>query len=950
MANDSKKNPTKKASSSNKNTATKSTKTTKNIQASKPKTKRITKAEKERIKAEQEVAERRRRRIKSIIISGIAILIFCLFIIRGDMFWTTVHSFIWGIFGFCGILIPILMIYIAYQSGKADIPYRMNLRFFIAISLAVLFTTAVYLFSHGKVEGNVFFAMGDAYIEGINYCGGGLISSILGAPMMAFIGATGSRIIIAVLLFIDIMIASGATIIGFIDFFKKPVEKVSTKVSSKFSETKQEISRQRAIRQEYQQAQKQEQQSFYIYGRRADESKTNHIDIPLGNDSEKPNMLPDDFISEQYIPKQSNNFNANDYDTPTITTQKRKKRKKSNPDIENQNNSEPIIYESIQSETTFDENHEAGSFEELDGILSEKDNKTIADALKQIEKKKSKKKSVEEPISFDIQNVSSEYLSNDSVYLKPPITLLKPTPFTNEGDIATELNQNGSMLIETLASFGVKASIVNICRGPAVTRYELQPAAGVKISKITNLADDIAMNLAAVGVRIEAPIPGKAAVGVEVANKVVSIVKMRELIESPEFNNAKSKLTVVLGRDIEGNITIADLAKMPHLLIAGSTGSGKSVCINSMLISLIYKSTPEEVKLLMIDPKVVELGVYNGIPHLLVPVVTDPRKAAGALNWAVNHMLERYKLFAENNVRDIRGYNALVERTNAEIDKEETKIGDDENSDEFEMPQTPEERQIMDAAISETENSGKPPKKEKLKKLEQIVIIIDELADLMMAAPNDVENAICRLAQMARAAGMHLVIATQRPSVDVITGIIKANIPSRIAFAVKSQIDSRTILDSGGADKLLGRGDMLFAPIGASKPKRVQGCFVDDEEVENVVEFIKNNRACEYDESIAQEIENNSITENNSSKAIADEDSDQDPMLEEAIKCVVEAGQASTSLLQRRLRLGYARAGRLIDEMETMGIVGPHEGSKPRQVLLTQQQYMERQMNRSDEN
>lgn len=277
------------------------------------------------------------------------------------------------------------------------------------------------------------------------------------------------------------------------------------------------------------------------------------------------------------------------------------------------------------------------------------------------------------------------------------------------------------MLIETLASFGVKASIVNICRGPAVTRYELQPAAGVKISKITNLADDIAMNLAAVGVRIEAPIPGKAAVGVEVANKVVSIVKMRELIESPEFNNAKSKLTVVLGRDIEGNITIADLAKMPHLLIAGSTGSGKSVCINSMLISLIYKSTPEEVKLLMIDPKVVELGVYNGIPHLLVPVVTDPRKAAGALNWAVNHMLERYKLFAENNVRDIRGYNALVERTNAEIDKEETQISDDENSDEFEMPQTPEERQIMDAAISETENSGKPPKKEKLKSLNKLL-------------------------------------------------------------------------------------------------------------------------------------------------------------------------------------------------------------------------------------
>lgn len=929
MANDS-----KKASASKKSSQT-------------TKSKRMTKAEKERIKAEQEAAERRRRRINSIILFGIAILIFCIFVIRGDIFWTTIHSFTWGLFGFCGILIPIIITYIAYQRAKATLPYRLGLRFFVAISIAVLFTTAVYLFSHGSVDGNVFYAMGDAYTEGMSYRGGGLFSSILGAPMMAFLGATGSRIVIAVLLFIDIMIASGATIIGFIDFFKKPVEKVSSKVSEK----KDELIKQRAERNEYQQAQKQEKHSFYIYGRRADESKKNYIDIPLDDGSAKPTMLPDDFISEQYVPKNSNNFNANDYDTPPISSRKRKKRKKA--DTENINDTEPIIYQPNYNDDYNEpteqhsdaENYESGSYEELDGILSEKDNKTIADALKQIEKKKSRKKSEEEPIIFDIQN---DFTENESVYLRPPITLLKPTPFINEGDIATELNQNGSMLIETLASFGVKANIVNICRGPAVTRYELQPAAGVKISKITNLSDDIAMNLAAIGVRIEAPIPGKAAVGVEVANKVISVVKMRELIESPEFNNAKSKLTVVLGRDIEGNITIADLAKMPHLLIAGSTGSGKSVCINSMLISLIYKSTPDEVKLLMIDPKVVELGVYNGIPHLLVPVVTDPRKAAGALNWAVNHMLERYKLFAENNVRDIRGYNALVERTNAEIDKEE-QLNDDENADEFEMPQTPEERQIMDAAISETENSEEPPKKEKLKKLEQIVIIIDELADLMMAAPNDVENAICRLAQMARAAGMHLVIATQRPSVDVITGIIKANIPSRIAFAVKSQIDSRTILDSGGADKLLGRGDMLFAPIGASKPKRVQGCFVDDEEVEKVVEFIKNNRACEYDENIAQEIENNAITENNSPKSVSNEDSDQDPMLEEAIKCVVEVGQASTSLLQRRLRLGYARAGRLIDEMETMGIVGPHEGSKPRQVLLTQQQYMERQMNKPDQ-
>ena len=940
MASDSKKTSSKNASADKKTTTTK-----KSTKSTKPKAKRMTKAEQEKIKAELEAAERKRRRINSIIMFGIALLLFFLFIIRGDKFWLIMHSFVWGLFGFCGILVPILLTYIAYQKAKTNLPYRIGLRFFIAICIAVLFTTAVYLFSHGEVDGNVFQAMGKAYTDGMNsYNGGGLFSAILGAPLMALLGAAGSRILISVLLFIAIMIASGATIIGFIDFFKKPVEKVSSKVSEK----KDEFSRQRAERQEYQQAQKQEQHSFYIYGRKAEESKKSHIDIPLDSNSSKPTMLPDDFISEHYVPKSSNNFNPNDYDTPPVS-KKRKKRKKA--DIEVNEQQEIPIYEPNHTEDLNEqdnsENYESGSFEELNGILSENDNKTIADALKQIEQKKSRKKSDEQPISLDIQN-NFDFSDNDSIYLKPPVTLLKPTPYMNEGDIAAELNQNGSMLIETLASFGVKASIVNICRGPAVTRYELQPAAGVKISKITNLSDDIAMNLAAVGVRIEAPIPGKAAVGVEVANKVISVVKMRELIESPEFNNAKSKLTVVLGRDIEGNITLADLAKMPHLLIAGSTGSGKSVCINSMLISLIYKSTPDEVKLLMIDPKVVELGVYNGIPHLLVPVVTDPRKAAGALNWAVNHMLERYKLFAENNVRDIRGYNALVEKTNAQIDEEEAQLTDEEKSDEFEMPQTPEERQIMDAAISETENSEKPVKKEKLKKLEQIVIIIDELADLMMAAPNDVENAICRLAQMARAAGMHLVIATQRPSVDVITGIIKANIPSRIAFAVKSQIDSRTILDSGGADKLLGKGDMLFAPIGASKPKRVQGCFVDDEEVEKVVEFIKNNRAVEYDENIAQEIENNAIIENSSPKTAASEDSDQDPMLEEAIKCVVEAGQASTSLLQRRLRLGYARAGRLIDEMETLGIVGPHEGSKPRQVLITQQQYMERQMNQSD--
>lgn len=493
----------------------------------------------------------------------------------------------------------------------------------------------------------------------------------------------------------------------------------------------------------------------------------------------------------------------------------------------------------------------------------------------------------------------------DGNYHFPPVTMLETTKELNEQDVTEELKINGQMLVQTLKSFGVQTKIVDISRGPAVTRYELQPAAGVKISKITNLADDIAMNLAASGVRIEAPIPGKAAVGIEVPNKKVSIVRMRELVESNSFTAAKSRLTVVLGRDIAGSIATADLGKMPHLLIAGSTGSGKSVCINSFIISLLYKSTPDEVRFLMIDPKVVELGIYNGIPQLLVPVVTDPRKAAGALGWAVTEMLKRYKIFAESNVRDLSSYNLL-------------------------------------AASSGYKDANDQP----MQHMPQIVIIIDELADLMMAAPNEVEDSICRLAQMARAAGMHLLIATQRPSVDVITGIIKANIPSRIAFAVSSQVDSRTILDMGGAEKLLGRGDMLFSPVGSPKPVRIQGCFVGDSEIESVVNFVKKTQETGYDQKIVEEIEKNAVAEKDSGDSGVNDDTD--PMMPEAIKCVVEAGQASTSLLQRRLRLGYARAGRLIDEMEQMGIVGPHEGSKPRQVLITYQQWLEMSMRQND--
>lgn len=489
-------------------------------------------------------------------------------------------------------------------------------------------------------------------------------------------------------------------------------------------------------------------------------------------------------------------------------------------------------------------------------------------------------------------------------YRYPPISLLNETKQQNTAVAREEQQQTAELLIKTLNDFGVSARVIAVSRGPSVTRYELEPSAGVKLSKITGLADDIALRLATTGVRIEAPIPNKAAVGIEVPNRARMSIGLREMIDAPDFAMAKSKLTVALGRDIAGNIVYTDLAKMPHLLIAGTTGSGKSVCTNMMIQSVLFRASPDEVRLLLIDPKMVEFGAYNGIPHLLVPVVTDPRKAAGALGWAVTEMLSRYKAFAENNVRNLEEYNRLAQKSDT------------------------------------------------LKTKPQILILIDELSDLMMAAKNEVEDSIVRLAQMARAAGMHLVIATQRPSVDVITGLIKANIPSRLALTVASSTDSRTILDCGGAEKLLGRGDMLFMPLGMSKPMRIQGGYVDMEEIEAVVDFLKGESAEEiYDDEIIQEIERQaSAAGNKGAAAAADDDDDDsaDDMLPQAIEVVIEAGMASTSLLQRKLRLGYARAGRIVDEMERRGIVGPHEGSKPRQVLITRQQWLEMNALRDD--
>ncbi|MDD4681661.1 MAG: DNA translocase FtsK [Eubacteriales bacterium] len=485
-------------------------------------------------------------------------------------------------------------------------------------------------------------------------------------------------------------------------------------------------------------------------------------------------------------------------------------------------------------------------------------------------------------------------------YTPPSLNLLKDDANQRRVQMhAGAIRALGRKLEQTLESFKVQAKVVNFTTGPTITRFELTPGPGVKVSKIVNLADDIALNLAAMGVRIEAPIPGKAAIGIEIPNKETTPVLLRGLLEAPEFIQAKSPLTAALGRDVQGNPIYCDIAKMPHLLIAGATGSGKSVCINCILMSLLYKATPAQVRMLMIDPKVVELSVYNGIPHLIQPVVTDPKKAYGALNWAVDEMTRRYGLFAERSVRDVTSYNAALD-----LDQEE-----------------------------ESE------------KLPLILLVIDELSDLMATTPNEVEDAIARLTAMARAAGIHLIIATQRPSVDVITGVIKANIPSRIAFAVASQIDSRTIIDMGGAEKLLGKGDMLYAPQSASKPVRGQGAFVTDAEVENVLQNIKNQHTPDYDEEVAQAIAAVPLAKGKNSKEEKETASpgEQDELLPQALGIVVETGYASVSLLQRRMTIGYPRAARLIDRLHEMGYVGPFEGSKPRKVLLSMAQYMELQ-------
>ncbi len=779
-----------------------------------------------------------------IVLLVISILLFVLIYGETGAIGQMLSPMLGGIIGFIKYIIPIGTIAIAVCIAKEDRNYLISKLIQYAIFLACIAgMLTIYQISKGAINIDSQFneVLSVAYSLGEKNIGGGVIGAVIAYPLIQLLGMFGAAIVAigvaCILLVFTFGIQPSEIILNIIDA-------IDERKAQREEQYEEMIERRNNRRKQKAEPIKKEQKE--------------HIekDVQKKQDPHIPEP-----VDEAQITFNMNNMRINEE--------------------ENEKKSKFSIFgnkeKNIQKGDGVRESAEDMNPNEINDYFVQEE-ETKEDKTKQV---------------LNLQHNAT--IVDDEDYEFPPVELLKQgTPKTVKGG-KKALTDTATKLQRTLYSFGVSAKVENVSVGPAITRYELKPAEGVRVSKIAKLSDDIALNLAAESIRIEAPIPGKQAVGIEIPNAEKEIVHFRDVVESKEFNEAESKLSMGLGKNIAGEIVIANIGKMPHVLIAGSTGSGKSVCINTLIASILYKAKPSEVRLLMVDPKVVELSVYNGIPHLLIPVVTDPKKAAGALAWAVQEMENRYASFAEKGVRDLKGYNEALQKDGEE---------------------------------------GKLP---------QIVIIIDELADLMMVAAKEVEDSICRLAQKARAAGMHLVIATQRPSVDVITGIIKANIPSRIAFAVSSQIDSRTILDMAGAEKLLGKGDMLFYPIGASKPVRVQGAFVSDSEVEKIVDFIKSSTGeTKYNDDIIEQIEN----ANKSDREIEEdkEDDDCDEYLMEAIDMVVEIGQASASFIQRRFKVGYARAGRIIDQMEARGIISEYEGSKPRKVLITKEQWQEQKM------
>lgn len=960
--------------------------------------KKALEAEQLRLREEALKASMRRRHIATVIMFAVGIVLTLAAVIpagEGEG-WRGFFDIMHGLFGYSAFLVGPLLIFVAIRLSAFKEGHKLGMDVLKCVGGILLLCAAVQIFSVGAVPGENFGeVIANLYKDGKEFRGGGVFALFIGG-LLLLLGRLGATILIIILILVCVLLCTGITVADFTDRMVKPVRNAKDKAVEHHNRIREE-NRIAAEELHMQQdeiekiqaeidAEQQEKRSvaelsravFSVSDPEEQEPEPIVEDTSAHTEpesSEKPHIIevprpdpvkpaepelpaePDPAETEQLLEEQHEDSVDYMAEIKDYIMQKNRavleeaERSEKDPledeDAElvpiidalhrfKEENPENAPVSSIQDlpENSITSSEESELPFDLDDVADEPETESQpqkgAAAPETSAPKAAEPERPENPVKPEIVEVprpdrpvtppaapaperpamplkkpAPEELNFSDVYTLPPVNLLNPVQKKlTQADIDNEIDRNSRKLVEALQSFGVQTKLVGVSRGPSVTRYELQPAPGVKISKITGLQDDIALNLASAGVRIEAPIPNKSAVGIEVPNKARDTVFFRELVDTTEFKKSfDKKLETVLGKDISGAMVTCNIAKMPHLLIAGTTGSGKSVCVNSIIMSILMKSTPQDVRLIMVDPKKVEFMMYNGIPHLLIPVVTDPKKAAGALAWAVNEMLNRYKQFSDNNVRDFTGFNELAK----------------------------------------DHDSG-------LMKMSHIVIFIDELADLMMASPKDVEDSIVRLAQMARAAGMHLVIATQRPTVNVVTGLIKANIPSRIALMVASQTDSRVILDVSGAEKLLGNGDMLYMPVGLPKPVRVQGCFVSDKEVERVVEFIKQTFQAEYDELVMEEVERQtemvaSAQDGKSSGNSESGDIDtSDERLEEAIDFVVESGTCSTSSLQRRLKLGYGRAARLVDIMEEMGIVGPLEGSKPRQVLMTKQEWAERKL------
>lgn len=854
-------------SSGNKKTAAKGKTAGKtNNSSSKAKTQKAAQAKKP--SAEELARARETRRFWSYIIFFCGVLELLVTFIRGDGLWTTLFEFNRGVFGLSVFLIGPMIIYVALQIASDKPQTTIIARVVQGLVLMLLLSGTAQILFDGAVSGASFsLKIRQLFKDGAKLHGGGVASIVIGYPLLAAFKRVGGAIIVLLLDFTFIMLLTNLTLPELFKAISKPF-----------------VGGYKAVRDDRMERVSSASEKQESAGAR-DKQKDKKARVDLAK-------FYQDSGEEPEVPDRGTIFpfteGVDDAESKSVKPDKKRKKTEKAEKTEKapaEQQPEPV---KINKPT--------------DNDLKKMIENAVAREQEKIEEKiaQDSQKDNSKEVFVDDEGQTSMLEQKNSVpaYSYPPVDILKYSSNTVSAEVAQrEIEEKSQKLVETLETFGVKTRIIGIHRGPAVTRYELQPAAGVKVKQITNLADDIALNLAANGVRIEAPIPGKAAIGIEIPNVHRDSVSLRELIDSDEYRNAKGKLSFAVGKDIEGNIVIGDIASMPHMLIAGTTGSGKSVFTNSIILNILFHAAPDEVKLILIDPKKVEFPMYNGIPHLLIPVVTDPLKAAGALGWAVNEMMRRYKLFEANSTKNLEDYNQFVEE-NPELERD---------------------------------------------KLAQIVIVIDEFADLMLAAKSEVEESVMRLAQLARAAGMHMIIATQSPRTDVITGLIKANIPSRTALSVSNNVDSRVILDEIGAEKLLGKGDLLYKPVGLPKPVRIQSGFASTSEIRNVVKFLKNEYETEYNEEVIHEVEKNipqPKSKNGDDEVSLNTDDD---LTTQAITIIVETGNASTAFLQRKLKLGFPRAARIMDEIEEMGIIGPQEGSKPRKINITKEEWYERQ-------